>query len=132
VGGERTDNFCAGHVQAWLLSFLCFAVTRNQADRNAFLAHARELDRGGHLATPAFSFFCRTSEALCDALLTPDDPQSRARLDTLLKRIGDDRLRRTLETALAFEAAPAIRREIRAHSRDYLWQGLAVSSTRRA
>ncbi|MEJ0079130.1 MAG: hypothetical protein WDO17_27590 [Alphaproteobacteria bacterium] len=132
MSSNGADKLEAGHVQAWLLSFLRFAVTRDEADRSAFLARARELDRGGHLATPAFSFFCRTGDELCDALLTPDDSQSRARLDTFLKRIGDDRLRRTLKTALGFEAAQAVRREIRAHRRDYLWQGLAVPSTRRA
>jgi len=119
-------------VRAWLFSFLRFAVTREEADCNAFLARARELDRGGHVATPAFSFFVRTSEELRDALQNPDNAPSRARLETFLKRIDDERLRRTLEAASCLEAPRAGKREIRAHGRDYLWQGLAVSSSRRA
>ena len=129
-GNDDTSEIDAGHIQVWLLSFLRFAVTRDEADRNAFLARAQELDRGGHLSTPAFSFFSRTSAELCRASLTPDDPPSRAELEAFLKRVPDVRLRRALEAALGLEPLLPTARQVRPQSRAYLWQGLVGNNPR--
>lgn len=129
MGDESTNPVHAEQLRAWLLSSLHFAITRAEHDRHAFLARARELDRGGHLETPAFSFFSRTSAGLCHAVLA-DDAQSRAMLKTFLTKIGDCRLRRALEAALDYEPPPD-RKPVRPQSRDHLWRGLAATSARR-
>jgi hypothetical protein len=116
------DEILSRQIGDWLLIFLRFVVTRDEADREAFLARAREMDRGGHLCTPPFAFFTRTSTELCDAILTKDDPQSRANLLRHLKRISDGTLRRTITAAIGPEPDSA---RAEPHNRSYLWKGLA-------
>jgi len=125
------NDIHAAQIRAWHLCFLRFAVTRDATDRDAFLARARDIDRGGHFEASAFTFFSRTSIELCKALLTSGDPQSRARLGNYLKGIMDDRLRRTLATAIEVEQRSA-KPESQVRNRDYLWRGLERKSSCRA
>src|SRR5262245_23843464 len=112
-------------VRAWLLALLRYAVTRENADRDAFLASAAELDRcGSRLEQPAFDFFTRSSAELCAALDAPGEPGSHAVLQRLIRRVDDARLRRALEAAIALEPAPPLRIASR-DSRGDLWKGLA-------
>jgi hypothetical protein len=131
VGNQSTDEICTSHVNAWLLSCLRFAVTRDDADRAAFLTRARELDRGGNLGNIGFSFFSRVSNELCDAILAPNSPQARNRLRTFLNSINDARLRRTLEAAVGLEE-PRAKSASSAPNRSYLWRGLAPRVARRS
>ena len=115
----------------WLLALLRYAVTLEEADHAALLAAAAELDRSGARSEqPAFDFFTRTSMEFCLALGAPDQPESRAVLQRLLRRIDDRRLRGALEGAIALArpvmpGPPLGRSETRPGRREDLWKGLA-------
>lgn len=66
-GLEQHDKL----LRAWHLAVLRFALTGDNGDRLGVLAIANEIDRLGqrHRNEPGFSFFRRTSAALCAAML---------------------------------------------------------------
>jgi len=112
-------------VRAWLLTLLRYALTLEEADHATLLAAAAELDRSGSRSEqPAFDFFTRTSMELCLALGAPDQPESRAILRRLLRRIDDRRLRGALEAAVALEPEQPVGKT-RPRRRENLWNGLA-------
>jgi hypothetical protein len=118
-----SDERLTRQVEHWLLALLRFAVTRDETDRAALRAAADELDRGqSRFEKRAFTFFARTSEEVCAAILAPADPCARAVLRRLLSRIDDPRLGRALEAALD----PELHRRKRSArpKRDNLWRGL--------
>ena len=95
------DSWRAKKVKDWLLAILRFAVTMEQADQSTVLAIADEMDRSGfHVNKTAFTFFGRTSSALCRAIADQDDPQRVAILRRHIGRIEDYRLRRALAAAI--------------------------------
>jgi len=95
------DSWRAKKVKDWLLAILRFAVTLEQADKFTVLAIADEMDRSGfRVNNTAFTFFGRTSSALCRAIADQDDPQRVAILRYYINRIDDHRLRRALAAAI--------------------------------
>jgi hypothetical protein len=94
-------------VREWLLLLLRVAVTREPSDRAAALAVADELDSlGMQRKRRAPSFFLRTSNEVCEAILAAgdghdvDDGHDRAVLRRHVARIEDPRLRRAFEAAV--------------------------------
>jgi hypothetical protein len=120
----------ARRIRDWLLVFLRFAVTRDEADRADVMAAARDLDRGSRLAASGFGYFTRTAHELCAAALDVQAPQSLSVLRQHLKRIEDERLRRSLEAALGLATAEE-RRPVRLGMRNDLWKGLAQRTVSR-
>jgi hypothetical protein len=99
------DQWQKWKIQEWLILLLRFAVTRDQNDRSAALAFATELDRAGSSKACSPTFFLRTSQEVCQAIVGEDDPTRLAVLSTHCRRIEDDRLRRTFRTAVGLETA---------------------------
>src|SRR5580704_13552891 len=94
-------------VRDWLLLLLSFAVTREPADLAAALAVADELDSlGVRRKRRAPSFFLRTSNEVCEAILAVgdghdvSDGDDNAVLRRHVARIEDPRLRRAFEAAV--------------------------------
>jgi hypothetical protein len=94
-------------VREWLLLLLRFAVTREPADSAAALAVADELDSlGVRRKRRAPSFFLRTSNEVCEAILAVgdghdvSDGDDNAVLRRHVARIEDPRLRRAFEAAV--------------------------------
>jgi hypothetical protein len=115
-------------VREWLLLLLCFAVTQEPSDRSAALAVADELDSlGMQRKRTAPSFFLRTSNEVCEAILTAgdghdvDDGHDGAVLRRHVARIDDPRLRRAFRAAVGLpktseppqENAKSKRRKVR-------------------
>jgi len=111
-------------LRGWQLAVLRFAVTLDNADGLNVLAIAHELDRlGSHgTAIPDFSFFRKTSAALCTALRNPGEHSTRL-LRSYLMEISDDRLRRAFAAAVEIDL-PTPRRANKP-SRSDLWRGLS-------
>ena len=94
-------------VREWLLLLLRFAVTRKPLDQSAVLAAADELDCVARRRRPAAaSFFARTSNDVCKAILTTEDEHTNAVLQAHAARIDDPRLRRAFQAAVGIELAP--------------------------
>jgi hypothetical protein len=103
------DDGPARTINGWLLTVLRFAVTRENGDRMCVLEAARAIDRasGGQAS---FSFFVRTSAAICDAMVSPDDRARRAALNRYFGFVDDRRLRAALEIAAGVQEPPRARR----------------------
>lgn len=123
---EQAVQICA--IEGWLLSILRFAVTRDEPDRAAVLALAIEMDRGGS----GFTFFARTSVAVCDAIVAKDRTEATAELRVFVRAIDHARLRRAFEAVFVIKALGADRRVISDRNREKLWKGLPSSSVRTA
>jgi len=123
---ERHDRT----VQAWLLSLLRFAVTRDNDDRLAVLAAASEIDK---LNAPqgcrdGFRFFHRTSADVCAAISDPR-PGSEPVLRRHMERMTDERMRRAFAAALELDQAGApAARATKTRDRTTLWTGVAPAS----
>ena len=112
--------------RAWQLAILRFAVTLDNADRLAVMAIANEIDRLGvqHDGKPDFSFFRRSSAALCAAILRPNELSS-ALLRQYLARIDDDRLKRVFAAAIEADQ-PKVSSVSKSFRHDNgLWRGLS-------
>jgi hypothetical protein len=85
----------------WLLAVLCYAVTREEADRSAVLVLAKAMDRSGpSRAQPSsFEFFRRSSLELCGAIADDTGPRRADIIRGYLKQIDNQRLRRAIEAA---------------------------------
>src|SRR5262249_62399027 len=93
VGDRKTNDRRDRRLREWLL-LLRFGVTREAADRWAVLAMAGGLASLGMRWRPAAPrFFVRTSNEICDAILTGHDAHSPAILPRHIARIGSPRLR---------------------------------------
>jgi len=112
-------------VQEWLLSILRFAITLDEVDRSAVLVAAADMDRRGS----KFTFFARTSAAVCDAIVAEDRSKTITELHVFVRAIDHVRLRRAFEAVLDIKPPEADRRVISARNRERLWQGLAARGT---
>jgi hypothetical protein len=116
-------------VREWLLLLLRFAVTREPSDRSAALAAADELDSLGARWRPAApSFFLRTSNEVCAAILAVSDRHTNAVIQRHIARIDDPRLRRAFQAAVGLRpTAEPRRQDTRSKQRKNrdLWEGLA-------
>ena len=76
-GASAAQDWGARQVREWLLLLLRFAVTSDAKDQSAALALADEIDSCGLQWRPsAPSFFRRTTNELCKAITTLDDPKA--------------------------------------------------------
>jgi hypothetical protein len=117
-------------LHAWQLAILRFAVTLDNADRQAVLMIAAEIDGLGRQQDnePEFSFFRKTSTELCAAILRPNELTSTV-LRQYLARIDDDRLKRSFTAALQTDQ-PRLSSVSKPAKRDSgLWRGLASRSS---
>lgn len=121
-------------LRAWHLALLRFAVTRDNADRLAFLSIATELDAPGSRssARPDFSFFRQASNKLCRAILDPQHSSDRAALQQHLDRIDDEHLKHALAAALDTDVPRAGSVTASARAKRDLWRGLTPSNRKRA
>jgi len=115
-----------GRLREWLLALLRFAVTRAPADRAAVLALADELDAlGSAWRSGRGHFFGRTTDQLCDAVLTSGSEPSKALLLRHRDRIEDVRLQRAFSAAVDLDELAEPRRKPAGRSaRSDLWKGL--------
>jgi hypothetical protein len=113
----------ADRIREWLLLLLRFAVTREPRDEAAAFAMADEIDALGLRWRPsAPSFFRRTSDEVCQAIVALDDPKRAAVLESHVARIDDPRLRRAFRAAIELEqTSPPASAKTR---RRNLWVGL--------
>jgi hypothetical protein len=116
-------------VREWLLLVLRFAVTLEPSDRAAVLGMADELDSLGMRWRPAApDFFLRTSEELCQAILTAGDGQGNFVLRRHIARIDDPRLRLAFQAAVGigpgFQPPPTRKRKKTSKGR-HLWKGVS-------
>ncbi len=86
-------------LREWLFLLLRFAVTRNVADQTAASAMADELDAIGLRGVAGPGFFSRTTDELCAAIVSEDNPARSAVLKRHLARIDNPRLRRAFRAA---------------------------------
>src|SRR5450631_3116189 len=90
-------------VRDWLLEILRFALTLDPADRAAVMAKAADMDRLGTGKGPSqFTYFVRTSVEFCNRIVDQRIIDKAAVLRGHLRKIDDDRLRRSLEAALTW------------------------------
>ncbi len=118
---------------AWQLALLRFALTRDDADRLALLAIARELDAPGVHASarPAFKFFHQASVMLSHAIDNPQHPDSAAALQRHLERSEGERLKRVLAAAFAMDI-PSVRQLAAPPKPNHdLWRGLQPQGGRK-
>jgi hypothetical protein len=110
-------------VRDWLLAILRFALTLDPADRAAVMAEAADMDRLGSRKGPSqFTYFVRTSVEFCNRIVDQRIIDKAEVLRGHLRKIDDDRLRRSLEAALTRTKQV----QPRDRSRDNLWKGLAA------
>src|SRR5438874_2208369 len=107
-GGSDAQDWGTRQVREWLLLLLRFAVTSDAKDQSAALALADEIDACGLQWRPsAPSFFRRTTNELCKAITTLDDPKSVAILKRHLARIDAPALRRAFQAAVNMDERTA-------------------------
>src|SRR5262249_39411709 len=95
------QDWGARQVSEWLLLLLRFAVTSDARDQSAVLALADEIDaRGLHWRPSAPTFFRRTSNEVCRAIITFDDPKRTTILKRHLARIDNPALKRAFRAAV--------------------------------
>ena len=113
-------------LRAWHLTMLRFAITLEDADRQAAIAIATEIDAFGQPrgARSSFEFFRKTSAKLCEAILQPQEP-TYATLRQHLVRIDDDRLRRAFAAAINFDQLKEASASKLVKPADDLWKGLS-------
>jgi hypothetical protein len=108
IGSHATSD---RKVREWLLLLLRFAITRAPTDQSAALAMADELDSLDPRWRPtAPTFFARTSNEVCQAILMAGNRRANQVLEKHAKRIQEPRLRR------AFRAAVGLKRGLAAES----------------
>jgi hypothetical protein len=95
------QDWGARQVREWLLLLLRFAVTSDAKDQSAALTLAEEIDaRGLQWRPSAPTFFRRSTEEACRAIITLDDPKSTGILRRHLARIDDPVLKRAFRAAV--------------------------------
>jgi hypothetical protein len=106
-------------VKEWLFSILRFATTLDEVDRANVLAVAADMDRLGS----GFTFFARTSVAVCYAIVDKNRVEATAALNVFVRAIDDAPLRRAFEAVLEIKPSGTGRRLISART-EKPWQGL--------
>lgn len=123
AGFERESR----KVEEWLFAVLRFAITREEADRDAILTMAAAMDRlGAGTGGSDFTFFVRTSKELSALIAGPRSPENKATLRPLLGKIQNDRLRHALEAALEIERFSHRTARMRGRHNEDLFRGLSV------
>jgi hypothetical protein len=123
----RCDDGRRKKLRGWLLELLRFAITHDAEDQTAALASAGELDDQKPQGQSGFHFFVRTTNDVCRAIVSVDDPTRVMTLRGLVARINDQRLRRAFVTAAEIEAKrdmPCHRANQRKPPAVDLWKGL--------
>jgi hypothetical protein len=92
-------------VREWLLLLLRFAITREPNDQSAVLVISDELDSlgAGRWRPAAPSFFVRTSNEVCKAILAVGDGHNNVVLRRQIARIDDPRLRGAFQAAVGLQ-----------------------------
>jgi hypothetical protein len=126
--GIGTNDWHERKIREWLLLLLRFAVTHEQSDQCAVLAMAEELDSIGRCCgSGGPTFFRRTSQQLCRAILAAGDGPIEPVLRKHIARIHLPRLRRAFEAALGVESpaqsSASSERRKRRKDQDF-WRGL--------
>jgi hypothetical protein len=121
-----SEDWRAGRIREWLLLLLRFAITCDPNDKAAALALADEIDALGQQWYPsAPSFFRRTTEEVCKAIIAPHDSRRTSVLRKHIARIDDARLRRAFHAAVDIEQrSPLAPPEAK---RQNLWRGLPTA-----
>lgn len=107
-------------IKEWLFCILRFAIGLDEGDRVSALAMAAAMDRRGS----GFTFFARTSVAVCDAIVDKNRAEAIAALHVFVRAIDHAPLRRAFEAVIEIKPSGTDRRPISARSREKLWQGL--------
>src|SRR6201995_5842271 len=90
-------------LRTWHLAILRFGVTRDNADRLAVFAVAREIDGlGRSQQSPSFGFFRKTSSELSAAILDRDEAADKT-LRRYLGQVDEAPLGRAIGAALEIE-----------------------------
>jgi hypothetical protein len=85
-------------IRDWLLQLLRFAITQEASDHASAVSMADEMDAVGLRWRPSGStFFVRTTEEVCRAIVSADDPTRLTVLQRHARLIDDPRLRRAFE-----------------------------------
>src|SRR5262249_7287840 len=110
-------------IREWLLLLLRFAITCDPNDKAAALALADEIDALGQQWHPRpSSFFRRTTEEVCTAIIAPHNSRRTSVRKKHIARIDDPRLRRAFQAAADMEQrSPFAPPEA---NRKNLWRGL--------
>ncbi len=113
----------AGQVREWLFLLLRFAITRDPQDQLAVLMTASGIDLlGRQWGRAAPSFFRRSSDEVCKAIMALDDPDRDIVLKKHMRRIEHPGLKRAFQAALYSEQrAPSV--AVRSDQSE-LWAGL--------
>jgi hypothetical protein len=94
-------------LREWLLLLLRFAVTHEPLDQSAAVTIAEELDALGRRWRPAAAhFFVRTTNEICEAIVTVNDERRDPILRKHLARIDDPRLRQAFRSAVGLQSLP--------------------------
>jgi len=122
-GAIKLPESRVAQIREWLLLLLRFAITRDPSDQAVVRSVASEIDSfGPQRRQPAPSFFRRTSNEVCEAIITTDNPMRNAILAKHLARIEDLRLRRAFHAAIDLtDTSPQASSETK---RPDLWAGL--------
>lgn len=125
IGPQGSGEWHARMLRAWHLAVLRCAATLDNADRLGVLAAANEIDRLGQSREDptSFSFFRRTSEELCSAILQPSE-SNRVILRRYLAKIDDARLKRAFAAAIEIHQPETIPIKRRSRAASELWRGL--------
>jgi len=120
-GANDAQDWGATQVREWLILLLRFAVTSDAKDQSAALTLADEIDaRGLQWRPSAPTFFRRTTEEVCRAIITPDDPKRTGILRRHLVRIDNPVLKRAFRAAVNIDERTASSE----HKARNLWFGL--------
>jgi len=115
-------------VREWLLLLLRFAITRDSKDQILAFAMADEIDALGMQWRPsAPSFFLRSSQAVCAAIVETDSPGRITVLKAHIHRIEDARLQQAFVAAIGLEQEAPGCPNGRTRKRSDLWRGLRGS-----
>jgi hypothetical protein len=128
----KTEQTVSGEapraVEDWLFSILRFAITLDEVDRVATLAAAAAMDR----RSAGFTFFARTSIAVCGAIVAKDRVGAISALRVFIGAIDSVLLRRAFEAVFEINPPGSDRRIVSTRNRERLWQGLPIGGLRTA
>lgn len=104
TGVPDPQDWTTNQVREWLLLLLRFAITQDPKDADAATSAANVIDSLGlERGASAPTFFRRTNDDVCRAIVALDDPKREAVLKEHLKRIDDVRLKAAFRAVLDIE-----------------------------
>lgn len=126
--GEHPQSSMRDQKRIWEWQFLLlhFAITRDPFDRSAAGTAAGLLDAAASPPASSFTYFARTTDAVCNAIANPYEPRARELLERFVQQIDDARLRAALRGCLDMQDTSVPRPRPRAawRKRQDLWRGL--------